>query len=59
MDEFRLWWASAVRTSVAWVSQTWQRFAYNVMHEWDVLYFVLGLGIVLFISLSFMARRRA
>jgi hypothetical protein len=58
MDEFRIWWANVIRGLLAWLAAVWGRFTYGLMHEWDVMWFILVLGVILIVSLGFMWRRR-
>jgi hypothetical protein len=59
MDEFRLWWAATLRSLAAWLAALWQRLSYGLMHEWDVVSIVFGLGVILVLGLFFVWRRRA
>jgi hypothetical protein len=59
MDEFRLWWASAVRGFLAWLVNVWNRIAYGLMHEWQVTWFVAALGVILITGMFVVWRRKA
>jgi hypothetical protein len=57
MQELQRWALATTRSVLVWLSAQWYAVVRGVMHDWPVVYFILGMGLLLVIGLTTIWRR--
>ncbi|HSJ13171.1 MAG TPA: hypothetical protein VK939_02075 [Longimicrobiales bacterium] len=59
MNEFRAWWANAVKTVLETVGQLLERLMYGIMHGWQMTYILLGGVLAVILGMFYLWKRKA
>lgn len=57
MQELQRWLLAVTRSALIWLTIQWQAVVHGIMHEWPVVYFILGMGLLLVVGLTSIWRR--